>query len=227
MNFTLRMGTLVRKVSVGIGLLAMVASTLVVLTAGTWSTVPAACNQVVTVRGGQTLGRLAAAYGTSYQAVAQLNHISDPNTIWPGEQICMRASGGGGGYQSVTITTLASRGNVPSGSSPNSYPFGWCTWGAAHLAHDDVNNLGNADDWLANARRRGMATGSSPRVGATVTYAPYVQGASGMGHVAHVIAVYSNGSFEVEEMDYYGYGGGYGRFSYRLSHTGWGVGFIY
>lgn len=109
----------------------------------------------------------------------------------------------------------------------NWYPWGQCTYGAAVLAHDNLAGLGNARDWLWRAAQHGLPTGRTPRVGATVVYQPGVQGASSLGHVAHVVAVYANGSFRVEEMNYYGFGGGFGRFSYRTSWTGWGVAFIY
>jgi surface antigen len=112
-------------------------------------------------------------------------------------------------------------------TSANTYPYGQCTWGAKALSGENLNHLGNARDWLANAVARGLPTGSTPRVGATVVYQPGVQGASGLGHVAHVVALLSGGRFVVEEMNYYGFGGGFGKFSYRTSWTGWGVGFIY
>lgn len=114
-----------------------------------------------------------------------------------------------------------------SGGSTAGYPYGVCTWGAARLSRDNVTYLGNAKDWAANARARGMSVGYTPRVGATVVYQPGVQGASGLGHVAHVVAVYGNGTFRVEEMSYYGYGGGFGIFSYRNSWVQSGVSFIY
>lgn len=111
--------------------------------------------------------------------------------------------------------------------SRNTYPWGQCTWGAKALTNENLNHLGNARDWLANARARGLPTGSTPRVGATVVYQAGVQGAAGLGHVAHVVQVLSGGRFVVEEMNYSGFGGGFGKFSYRTSWTGWGVGFIY
>jgi surface antigen len=111
--------------------------------------------------------------------------------------------------------------------SPNSYPWGQCTWGAAALAHDNVDHLGDALYWLANAQAGGLPTGSVPKVGATVVFQPGVQGASDLGHVAHVIAVYPDGAFRVEELNFYGYGGGFGVWSTRVAHTGWGVSFIY
>jgi surface antigen len=82
--------------------------------------------------------------------------------------------------------------------------------------------------WAINARRRGLHVGATPRVGATAVFAPGVQGASSLGHVAHVIAV-SGSRFKVSEMNYYGgtpYGG-FGRVDYRWAYAGSGVSFIY
>lgn len=106
----------------------------------------------------------------------------------------------------------------------NAYPFGQCTYGAEALAHDNLNGLGNARDWLANAQRRGLPTGATPRVGATVVFQPFVQGASWLGHVGHVVALGTNGTFEMEAMND---NAGWGRFSFRWVHVGSGVGFIY
>jgi len=107
------------------------------------------------------------------------------------------------------------------------YSWGWCTSGAAMLAHDNVRGLGNALDWTRNAAARGMATGTAPRAGATVVFQPYVQGALGGGHVAHVLAVYTNGWMLIEESNFWWNGGGFGRLSFRYVHTGPGVSFIY
>lgn len=87
--------------------------------------------------------------------------------------------------------------------------------------------MGDAEDWLANAQAKGLPTSLIPRAGATVVFQPGVQGAGYLGHVAHVIAVYAGGSFLIEEMNFYGDGGGYGVWSTRVAHTGWGVSFIY
>jgi surface antigen len=107
------------------------------------------------------------------------------------------------------------------------YGWGWCTSGAAMLAHDYVGGLGNAAAWTRNARARGMATGYTPRAGATAVFQPGVQGASYEGHVAHVVAVYRNGWFLVAETAFWWNGGGFGRVSYRYAHAGYGVSFIY
>ena len=107
------------------------------------------------------------------------------------------------------------------------YTWGWCTSGAALLAHDNVRGLGNAADWTRNAAARGLPTGTAPRAGATAVFQPYVQGALGGGHVAHVVAIYAGGWFLVEETNFIFAGGGFGRLSYRYAHVGSGVSFIY
>lgn len=128
------------------------------------------------------------------------------------------------------ISQWASTG-IPSQAEPygtfQGYSWGYCTSGAALLAHDNVANLGNAEDWTRNAAARGMATGTTPQVGATVIFQPNVQGAGGLGHAAHVVAVYSGGWFEVEDTDFVFAGGGFGRLSFRYAHSGAGVSFIY
>ncbi|HLW01694.1 MAG TPA: CHAP domain-containing protein [Ktedonobacterales bacterium] len=112
---------------------------------------------------------------------------------------------------------------------PNRYPWGYCTWWAAQTKlTENLENLGNAGAWTSNARRRGLPTGTLPRVGATVVFAPWVQGAGWLGHVAHVIEV-SGRYFRISEMNFYGGTpfGGYGRVDYRWARIGSGVTFIY
>lgn len=149
-----------------------------------------------------------------------------------------RASGGR--YVSLNPSWVPSEGGAASVSShassvrsvttysyhvANAYPFGQCTYGAQALRpSENLSGLGNARDWLWRARARGMATGYTPRVGATVVFQPGVQGASWLGHVGHVVAVGANGAFLMEAMND---SAGWGRFAYRWVHAGAGVGFIY
>jgi len=101
---------------------------------------------------------------------------------------------------------------VPT-SSGNSYLWGQCTYGAAALAHNSVNNLGDARNWAYNARNRGMAVGTSPVAGSTVVFPAgyHVSNfGTGTGHVAHVDAVSGN-MIEITEMNN-SYYGGFGRY---------------
>ena len=106
------------------------------------------------------------------------------------------------------------------------YTWGWCTSGAALLAHDNLRGLGNAAEWARNAAARGMRVSSMPVAGATAVFQPYVQGAGGGGHVSHVAAVYSGGWFLSEDVNFWWNGGGFGRVSFRYAHAGPGVSFI-
>jgi LysM repeat protein len=46
-------------------------------------------NQVHTVMNGETLNSIAVGHGTTWQALAQHNHIADPNWISPGQALCL------------------------------------------------------------------------------------------------------------------------------------------
>jgi hypothetical protein len=108
------------------------------------------------------------------------------------------------------------------------YPFGQCTWLASYAASRAMVWMGNAKDWIGTAHSRGYPTGTTPAAGATVVFQAGVQGASSLGHVAHVEQVLGNGWFLIREMNFSGVdSGGWGRVSWRYVHTGPGVSFIY
>jgi surface antigen len=173
-----------------------------------------------------SMGGIARTEHVSLAALERANpQVRNPNRIYVGQLINIPASGSSSG-EAAPVTLSVRTTPVSAGSSLNHYPWGYCTWGAAHLAHDNVDGLGNAWHWIYGARARGLPTGTVPRVGATVVFQPGVQYAGSSGHVAHVVAV-NGSSFRIEEMNSYGWGGGFGRFSYRWAHIGPGVTFIY
>lgn len=83
----------------------------------------------------------------------------------------------------------------------DTYDFGECTWGACEAAPWCPEHLGNGGQWAAAARALGYTVTMTPTVGAIVCYAPSAA-YSRYGHVALVMAVYADGSFEVKEMNY-------------------------
>jgi surface antigen len=126
------------------------------------------------------------------------------------------------------VVTTAARGKTSPVSSrqmsgPNRYPWGQCTWYARSRGGAQLNGLGNAKDWFRNAQRRGLPSGYTPRVGATVVLQPGVHGTSYLGHVGHVEKVYGNGSFLMSDMNW----GGFGRVTYHVMQMGRGISFIY
>lgn len=81
------------------------------------------------------------------------------------------------------------------------FPEGYCT---AYVARKrgGWRTLGNAGEWLGNAKAAGVPTGSTPIVGAIM-----VTNESGWGHVAYVESVdEANKKFTVSEMNYQGFG---------------------
>lgn len=79
------------------------------------------------------------------------------------------------------------------------YP-GQCTWYAYYKRPDLPARMGNGGQYLANARAKGLATGSVARPGAL-----FVSSESGYGHVGYVESV-SGGMMTVTEMNYAGTG---------------------
>lgn len=75
---------------------------------------------------------------------------------------------------------------------------GQCTWYANYKRPDLPNGMGNGGQYLASARRYGLATGSSARAGAIM-----VTNESYYGHVAYVESV-SGGMVTITEMNYVG-----------------------
>jgi surface antigen len=86
---------------------------------------------------------------------------------------------------------------VPPGGFPNHFPFGQCTWWAAH--NREVTWNGNAGDWLTSAAALGVPTSAEPSVGAIVVYRPGGH-YSRFGHVAIVTAT-GAGAYTVSEMN--------------------------
>jgi surface antigen len=96
--------------------------------------------------------------------------------------------------KSTTATTVSASPAATRGSSTgNLYTAGNCTWYVKSLRPDLPNNLGNAYSWVSRASAQGMATGSTPRVGAV---------AQRNNHVAYVTGVNGDGTINITDMNY-------------------------
>lgn len=91
---------------------------------------------------------------------------------------------------------------VPQDGYPDSFPYGQCTWWAAYNRRVTWN--GNAADWLANARAKGIATSNGPSLGAIVVYARGGGYSDLYGHVGVVIGVMP-GRYVISEMNVLGW----------------------
>ena len=104
--------------------------------------------------------------------------------------------------KTVTASTAVARtaSAVSSDLSGHSFPYGYCTYYVSTLRA--IPWSGNAGTWLNGARAAGFATGSTPQTGAIV-----VTSEGGYtGHVAIVNSVNEDGTINITEMNYRGWG---------------------
>ena len=147
---------------------------------------------------GNTLGGIAVRYHTTWQRLASYNHIANPNVIYVNEAVCIPGQGTGG----------VSGGPQPAKGTGNQFPYGQCTWYANQRYHQlhgfYVPWKTNADAWAWANRARDFhwRVSSRPAPGAIVDLQPWVQGAYGLGHVAVVERVLSNGHVIASNMNW-------------------------
>lgn len=171
---------------------------------GTKLNIPPVNGIVYTVGNGDTVQTLAAKYNISPDKLTQYNdaeigglHIGEliilPDAVKSAPVV--RSSGSSSSFGSFS-------GSASYGY--NGYDFGYCTWWVATLRAKAGNplpsNLGNASTWARRAAAFGLATGTTPRVGAAV-----VTSTSREGHVAYVLAVNPDGSILISEMNHVGW----------------------
>lgn len=86
----------------------------------------------------------------------------------------------------------------------NAYVFGNCTYYVATRFPQIYAYLGNAADWITNAKKQNYSILNTPAPDTVVVYGPG-NGYSSLGHVAVVDSVNNDGSFNVSEMNYRGF----------------------
>lgn len=153
-----------------------------------------------TIKQGDTLTKVSKAHRTSLKRVICANpKITNPDSIDVGERLkiprkkdklrCAKIK------PHFVNVTVASKPSVNSGGfsiAPSGwYPVGQCTWYV--WTRRPVGMWGNASDWLYNAQRDGVATGSIPRAGAIGWTS---------GHVVYVESVNGDGTIVISEANY-------------------------
>ncbi|HWE55020.1 MAG TPA: LysM peptidoglycan-binding domain-containing protein [Acidimicrobiales bacterium] len=90
---------------------------------------------------GDTLSAIAARFGTTWQALAQRNHIANPNVIYPG-QVLVIGSGSGGSTTTTTTTRSTSDGSytVVSGDTLSSIA---ARFGTTYQVLAQINHIAN------------------------------------------------------------------------------------
>jgi lysozyme len=62
------------------------------------------CNNYYTVKSGDTLSGIASRYGTTYQHLAEINGLSDPNKIYAGQKLKVTGSATSTAPSSIVYT---------------------------------------------------------------------------------------------------------------------------
>jgi len=172
------------------------------------------------VVGGDTLGGIAARYGTSWATLASHNSIANPNLIYTNQRICIPGrgavnAGNGGGvttYAAPVMQTAPVAASVAPSSSAvgyrNVFPYPACTWWAdqryaqihGYFVPWTTNSM--AWQWTARAYDFGWHVSYYPTVGSIIDLQPWVQGAYGGGHVGVVEQVLGNGHVIASSMSW-------------------------
>lgn len=115
--------------------------------------------------------------------------------------------------QNQAETSTERNANPISGSGSNPYSGGWgnCTWGAWQAAHSytgaNLPNWGDAGSWIANAKRTGYSTGSTPVAGSVVVYSNHVAFVTEVsGDQVHIVEGNFNGHYNERWVSRYGTG---------------------
>ncbi|MGH2478710.1 MAG: CHAP domain-containing protein, partial [Ktedonobacteraceae bacterium] len=114
------------------------------------------------------------------------------------------------------------------------WPVGQCTYWAS-LRYQQLTGFwvpwnGNADQWVAGARLAHWHISSQPHVPSIMVLMPYVQNASGYGHVAVVENIVPNSNppaVETSNMNWYSNGGGFNKESTVNFTVGPGTYFVW
>jgi len=120
---------------------------------------------------------------------------------------------------------------VGNGANSLNWPVGQCTYWANSRYHTLTNYwvpwTGNADQWVAGAQKAGWTVSQTViHVPSIIVLMPYVQGASGYGHVAVVESATGNVA-HTSNMNWWANGGGWDRVSDVDFTTGTGVYFVW
>ena len=170
----------------------------------------ASANGSYTVKAGDSLWAIANNNGMTLSDLLSLNGLQASAYIFPGDTL--KLSGAATPVTSAPAQDVAAPAPaapvatpvVDDVATPNTYPYGQCTWYVKGELSWVGNYWGNAADWAASAAAAGHTVDGRPAVGAIAQFGPGVQGASGYGHVAVVDSVNPDGTITISEANYAG-----------------------
>lgn len=154
----------------------------------------------VTVKRGDTLSGIASAHKTTYQHLASINHIANPNLIYPGEKIVLTATPTNVPSKPVPSTPSSTSSGTKIVNQAARYIGTRYVWGGTSpsagfdcsgLTSYTLRMLGKSIPRVADAQYRASTKVSSPQKGDLV----FVHDSS--GYVYHV-AIYVNSTTWLE-----------------------------
>ncbi len=165
------------------------------ISSGDHLTIPPVPGVVVPAREGETAAAIAEAYRVDLQSVIDFNYLRDPQHLAPGQLLVVPDGRGPDLWPRRVSSEPPHLGRF----AKERFAYGYCTWYVA--SRRSVPWSGDAWAWFGGAQAMGFPTGRTPQPGAImVTWESWV------GHVAYVEQVNADGSFQVSEMNYQGWG---------------------
>src|SRR5262245_7565993 len=175
--------------------------------------VPPIAGVVVQVRRGDTLQSLGAFWHVDPASIEDFNYLRNPVADLTDGRLLVLPAGRGS-----TLTPQPGGANLPAAIGSRTifamkvvagavgpyavtrFPYGQCTWFVATRV--PIPWIGNAWQWYGAAQAAGWPVGAMPRAGAImVTWESRLY-----GHVAYVDSINADGSWNVLEMNYLGWG---------------------
>ena len=168
---------------------------------------PKPVHVVYSVIDGDNLTKIGTAHNVEWQRLwAKNTQLTNPDLIHIGDQITIPFPDE---VLDRPLPVVVSLPKETPGVAPirnyegsNTYDYGYCTWYVKNRRGASLpNGLGNANTWYSRASGMGMAVGSEPRVGAVGTTTR-----GSLGHVVYVESVNGDGTINISEMNYKGFG---------------------
>lgn len=162
---------------------------------------------VYLVVAGDNLTKIGTAYNVEWQRLwAKNTQLTHPDRIDIGDKITIPEPSEQLSREIPVAVALpaATPGVAPlrSYDGSNTYDYGYCTWYVKNRRGASLPNmLGNANTWYSRAAGAGMAVGSTPKAGAVGTTT-----AGSLGHVTYIESVNPDGTVNISEMNYQGWG---------------------
>jgi surface antigen len=184
------------------------------------------CSVQHIVINGETLSSIASKYSIDWPQLASINHLSDPNQIMAGQNICIPAESSSSHNTSLPLSPSV----VPIIGQFNFFSYGQCTWWADERYHQlhgiyvPWSTKANAWQWATRALDFGWHVSPTPQVGDIIDLQPNIQGASNLGHVAVVERILSNGHVITSNLNW---GSNPAKVTYIEFAPGPGVNFIH